>query len=128
MGKISRPAYDGNACMLYDYMKFHDLTEEMVAERMKLERYPDDKAPWQPVQHWIQDPYSIPIWYVPVLCSVLHAPADALFARSRMLNGEPFSGCGVLVRIDVQKLEDLSTDDLLMELRRRVTAGKGLAG
>lgn len=124
---VKRPIYDGNACMLYDFMVSQGMTEEMIAECMGLleehrKRWGDEsinRAPWQPIARWIQDPYSIPRHYIPVLCKVLNAPIEALFAQSRILNNKPFSVYGHLVRVEKQKIEEISSDDLITELKRR---------
>lgn len=110
---IKKPEYDGNACMLYDYMIYQELTEKIVMRRMGI----DKEHPYLPVSRWIQDPYSIPMHRIPVFCSILNAPIEALFTKSRILNGLPFSVYGSFVK--KINLSDISSDDLIEEVKHR---------
>ena len=81
--QVKKPIYDGNACMLYDYMVEQDLTEEDVSQL--LQRYDGKTSRW-PISTYIQNPISIPFYRIPGLCKVLNAPIEAVFMKSRILN------------------------------------------
>ncbi len=124
---MKRPEYDGNACMLYDFMVFQGLTEEIIVRQMGLdeefEKIWDKKvlkrAPWQPVATWIQNPGSIPLNYMLGLCSAMNAPVEAVFFKSRILNNLDFSFGGSIWQEEGRKLEDVPSAKLIEELRRR---------
>lgn len=125
-GDVKRPAYDGNACMLYDFMVSQDLTEEVIMQRMGLDEERKrrlgekfDCAPWNPVAIWMGDPASIPKRYIPILCEAIGAPIEAMFMRSRILNGKSFSLSGKIVQVGKLKLQDISSDELITELKQR---------
>lgn len=84
--KTNRPVYDGNACLLYDFMIKQKLTEEVISERMGLVLEKGSKTPWQPIATWIQYPNSIPSYRIPLLCRVLNAPMEAIYIKSFILN------------------------------------------
>lgn len=115
--QVKRPTYDGNACMLYDYMVAQELTEEKVVQLMGLEK--EDHAPWCPVFAWIQNPNSIPMYQIPGLCRALNAPMEAIFMKSRILNGQSFSIYGRIVRAEKRRIEDVPTEDMVHELKKR---------
>lgn len=113
---MKRPEYDGNACMLYDFMVSQGLTEESVMHRMGLDI--DKSAPWYPVSIWIQELVSIPRHYMASLCSAVNAPLEAVFIKSRLLNDFPFHFCECVGK-ERKKLEDIPADELIGELKRR---------
>lgn len=121
-----RPEYDGNACMLYDFMVSQGLTEEIIAQQMGLDVEREKivgeeihrRAPWQPVAGWIQNPNSIPRYYMLSLCSAMDAPLEAMFIKSRLLNGLDFPFCWHAGE-GGQKLEDTPSAELIEELKRR---------
>lgn len=78
--------YDGNACMLYDYMIKSGLNEEIIAQRLGV-----DGITGATVRLWIQEPISIPYKFMFGLCRVLNAPCEALFLRTR-IGGEIVNG------------------------------------
>lgn len=98
MGKWEMKAftYDGNACLLYDYMISKKLTEEEVSNTVSGYGIKcDDVDVWC----WIQYPESIPFWNIPALCVAIDAPLEALFMESRILNGLYFSLSGRILRV-----------------------------
>ncbi len=122
-----RPEYDGNACMLYDFMVSHGLTEESIAHRMGLDVELEKKwgkedyrsTPWHPVATWIQSPWSIPRNYILNLCSAMNAPVEAIFFKSRILNNLDFPFGGGIWQEEERGLEDIPSAELIQELRRR---------
>lgn len=117
LGKVKRPVYDGNACMLYDYMVNQGLTEETVAELMGFEK--NVLAPWYPISEYIQRPSCIPRQYIPKLCGILNAPIEAAFARSRILNGQEFPVYRGVSNSDKIRAEGISSEEMIEELRNR---------
>lgn len=123
---VKRPVYDGNTCLLYDYMVSQGLTEEDVARLMGVDEQQIaimgeelyNLAPWQPVARWFMRPDSIPNNMIAKLCEVLHAPIDACFARSRMLNGQEFH-MGHMYKTMKEILAEATSEDLVQELERR---------
>ena len=123
---VNRPVYDGNTCLLYDYMVAQGLTEEEVARRIGVGRQQIaligeelyGRAPWQPVARWFMRPDSIPNNMIAQLCEVLHAPIDACFARSRMLNGQEFH-MGHMYKTSKEILEETTSEELVRELEGR---------
>lgn len=128
---VKKPTYDGNACLLYDFMVFQNLTEEDVAERIEalvleyrkaekeergLEYLPID---FLNISTWIQRPDSIPRYYMPYLCMVLNAPLESFFTRSKILNGQSFSPNGLFGRVKEKPIGEISTDDLIREIKKR---------
>lgn len=124
--EVKRPEYDGNACLLYDFMIYQHLTEKIVMQRMGI--YKGD--PYQPVARWIQSSGSIPYYQTPSLCAALNAPLDATYMNSRILNGKPFDALyarmasfAVYARVatDAGKfdLSEISTADLVEEIKHR---------
>lgn len=126
-GTVKRPAYDGNACMLYDFMVSQGLTEEVIMQRMGLDEEEKavwgeesyNRAPWNPVAVWIGDPASIPRRYIPSLCNAIGAPIEAIFMRSRIMNGKSFFLSGKIVQVRKLNLQDISSDELITELKQR---------
>lgn len=124
---VKRPTYDGNTCILYDFMVARGLDEEKIAkiiglheEQVKLfGEESANKAPWNPVSLWLREPISIPQHYLIRLCTVLHAPIECLYMKSRILNGESFSLQDFYTRKKVQNLNEVSSDLLVSELKRR---------
>lgn len=114
---IKRPNYDGNACMLYDYMTAQGMKEEDVVHMMGLVK--NDRAPWCPVSTWISDSASIPMRHIPDLCRALNAPIEAIYMKSRILNGESFSLYGRFVRVEKQCIGDIPSEKLIQELKKR---------
>ncbi len=126
-GTVKRPAYDGNACMLYDFMISQGLTEEIIMQRMGLDEErkavlgEEDfgRSPWYPISVWIESPISIPRHYIPSLCNAIGAPIEAMFMRSRILNGKRFSLSGKIAQVRKLKLQEISSDELITELKQR---------
>lgn len=116
-GQVKRHVYDGNACMLYDYMAVQEMKEEDVLRVMRL--IENDRELWAPIDTWIQNPRSIPMYRIPALCRALNAPMEAIFMKSRILNGKKFSLYGSLVRIEKQRIEDIPSEILIQELKKR---------
>ncbi len=114
--QAKEPIYDGNACMLYDYMVAQGLTEEDV---LRLIQKYDDQASGCLVSYYIQNPNSIPRHRIPALCRALNAPIEAIFMRSRILNGQSFSIYGRIVRAEKQRIEDIPSEEMVQELKRR---------
>lgn len=126
--QVKRPVYDGNTCLLYDFMVVQNLTEEDVAKKMGLDKERIEilgeelfqRTPWEPISRWIRIPASIPYKYVLQLCNVLNAPIEALVMRSRILNGMAFDisqyGCQVKKKSDLRDIYDF---ELIKELKRR---------
>lgn len=110
---LKKPNYDGSACLLYDFMISQGLTEKNVMQRMGL----NEEHPYFPVSLWIQDSGSIPSYYMQALCSALNAPIEALFIRTKILNGLPFSLYGHIVK--KTNLEEIPSDELIEELKHR---------
>lgn len=115
--QVKRPVYDGNACMLYDYMVIHGLTEEKIVELMGFEKCV--RKPWRPVDIYIQEPSSIPRSLIPKLCRVLDAPIEALYIRSRILNGLEFSADWVVSCRERTQVEGISSEAMIAELQSR---------
>lgn len=115
--QVKRPVYDGNACMLYDYMVTQGLTEEDVMELMGIEK--SISAPWHPVNVYIQDPSSIPRYFIPKLCMILNAPVEAVYIRSRILNGLDFPMCGGGSGRERMHVEWISSEAMIAELQNR---------
>ena len=123
-GDVKRPAYDGNACMLYDFMISQDLTEEVTMQRMGMDKEREvilgeeisSRAPWNPVATWIEHPSSIPRHYILGICKALNASVEAVFTKSRILNNKPFELYG---GSETQVLENIPSDKLVTELKRR---------
>lgn len=113
--QTKEPIYDGNACMLYDYMIAQRLTEEDVLRLMQ--KY-DNQALGCPVFYYIQNPNSIPRHLIPVLCRALNAPIEAIFMRSRILNRQSFSIYGRIVRTEKQRIEDIPLGEMVQELKK----------
>lgn len=126
MGKraVKRPVYDGNACLLYDFMISQGLTEEIIMQRMGMDKESEaiwgeeisSRAPWNPVATWIEQPTSIPRRYILGICKALNAPVEAVFAKSRILNNKPFELHG---ESETQVLENIPSNKLVTELKRR---------
>lgn len=114
--QVKKPIYDGNACMLYDYMVMQSLTEEDVLQLMQ--RY-DNQASGCPISTYIQNPISIPFYRIPGLCRALNAPMEAVFMKSRILNGQSFSLYMSFVRTEKQQIEDIPSKDMVQELKKR---------
>lgn len=115
--QVKRPVYDGNACMLYDYMVTQGLTEEAVVKLMGLEI--NVPAPWYPVDIYIQKPVSIPRHLIPKLCMILNAPIEAIFARSRILNGLEFLVDGGASSKETMQVKEISSEAMIAELQNR---------
>lgn len=115
--QVKRPVYDGNACMLYDYMVTKGLTEETVVELMGFKI--NVRAPWYPVSVYIQEPVSIPRHLIPKLCMVLNAPIEAVFVKSRFLNGLKFSMRGDISNREKLQVEGISSESMTAELQNR---------
>lgn len=79
--QIKSPTYNGDACLLYDYMILQDLTEEDVLIRLGAV-VPKAQQNADTVKNWIHNPSSIPFEFIPLLCGVLHAPLEAVFLKS----------------------------------------------
>lgn len=124
---VKRPTYDGNTCILYDFMVARGLDEEKIAkiiglheEQVKLfGEESANKAPWNPVSLWLREPISIPQHYLIRLCTVLHAPIECLYMKSKILNGESFSLPDFYTGQRTQNLNEVSSDLLVSELKRR---------
>lgn len=123
---VKRPVYDGNTCLLYDYMVAQGLTEEEVARRIGVDKQQIalmgeelySRAPWQPVARWFMRPDSIPNNMITKLCEVLHAPMDACFVRSRILNGQEFH-MGHMYKTVKEILAEATSEELIQELEGR---------
>ena len=121
---VKRPVYDGNACMLYDFMISQGLTEEIIMQRMGLDEERKTvlgeenfgRSPWYPISVWIESPISIPRHYILSLCNALNAPVEAVFTKSRILNNMPFHFCRYGKK---QGLENIPLGELVAELKRR---------
>lgn len=114
--EIKEPEYDGNACMLYDYMIHQGLTEKMIMLRMGIYT----GHPHMPVSYWIQHSDSIPYYRIPALCAVLNAPMHVIYAKSCILNGLPFHMCASVEHIARKpNLSDIPSDDLIEEVKHR---------
>lgn len=121
MKKINakRPEYDGNTSLLYDFMVAQGLKEEDVVEKMGMRDLEDEfyqRAPWKPVSIWLKCPVSVPAKYILPFAKILNAPIEAIYMRSKILNGLPFDieeyrYSGVIKRF--------SDDALIRELQRR---------
>lgn len=126
MGKkdVKKPVYDGNACMLYDFMTSQGLTEEIIMRRMGMDIVKKallgeelfSRAPWEPVATWIKNPASIPQHYILSICKSVNAPVEAVFTKSRILNNMTFELCR---ENEKQGLENIPSDKLVTELKRR---------
>lgn len=126
---VKRPVYDGNVCLLYDFMVAQALTEEDVAKRMGLDKERKacwgeevyDYAPWYPISQWFMEPNSIPIYYMPRLCRVLNAPIEACFQRSKILNGQKFQMSFNHIAHEERRiiLTDISSEEMIQELKKR---------
>lgn len=121
---MKRPVYTENACMLYDFMTSQGLTEEIIMQRMGIDKEMEaiwgeeisSRAPWYPVATWIEHPTSIPWHYILSLCKAFNAPMEAVFTKSRILNNMPFELCR---GSEKQELEDIPSYKLVTELKRR---------
>lgn len=82
-GRLKSPTYDGNVCLLYDYMILQDLTEEDVLTRLGAV-VPKAQQNVDTIKGWIQNPSSMPFEFIPLLCEVLNAPLGAAFLKSVM--------------------------------------------
>lgn len=126
MGKkgVKKPVYDGNACMLYDFMTSQGLTEEIIMRRMGMDKVKKalfgeeifSRAPWELVATWIKNPASIPQHYILSICKAFNAPVEAIFTKSRILNNMPFELCG---ENEKKEPENMPSDKLVTELKRR---------
>lgn len=124
---VKRPVYDGNTCLLYDYMVAQGLTEEEVARLMGVDRQQIaimweelyNLAPWQPVARWLMRPDSIPYDCIYLLCRVLHAPIEACYAKSRVLNGQEFHMDGSIFRTKNEMVAEATSEELVQELESR---------
>jgi hypothetical protein len=123
---VKRPVYDGNTCLLYDYMVLQGLTEEEVARLMGVDKQQIaimgeelyNLAPWQPVARWLMRPDSIPNDCIYLLCRVLHAPIEACYAKSRVLNGQEFH-MGHMYKTMKEILAEATSEALVQELEGR---------
>lgn len=124
---VKRPTYDGNTCILYDFMVARGLDEEKLAKMVgvyqdRVEKWSEEianRALCAPVSLWFQEPTSIPQHYLIRLCTVLHAPIECLYMKSRILNGESFSLQDFYTGQRTQNLNEVSSDLLVSELKRR---------
>ena len=116
-GQVKKFVYDGNACMLYDYMVAQEMKEKDVLHMLRLVE--NDGELRAPIDIWIQKPNSIPMYLIPALCRVLNAPIEAIFMKSRILNGKNFSIYGKFVRAEKQRIEDIPSEILIQELKKR---------
>lgn len=124
---VKRPVYDGNACLLYDYMITQGLTEEKVAKLIVMDSVQKGirginvptNAPWQPVARWIQHPSSIPRCHIYQLCRILKAPFEAVYIQSKILNGKEFTAPNEIGRQDRKCSDDFRSEDLIKVLTSR---------